>query len=150
MFAAQSAVTIYRDQVRVGTNLRLNIGINLADIATVAHVLTKGTDGNSLVRGTDGAAGEKTQGDIVVAGTVTERTSADGRVAEACCVVEERPIADSRVGGTHCIAKKRSLAVGRVKAARDAARLVGINGRSGIAKQGERPRGCVLDAGRIT
>ena len=38
--ASESAVAVYRDQVWIGANLRLNIRVNLADIAAVAHVRT--------------------------------------------------------------------------------------------------------------
>ena len=47
--SAKSAVAVYRDQVWVGSNLRLNIGIDLADITAVAHVLSTTADGNNIV-----------------------------------------------------------------------------------------------------
>src|SRR4029077_18167933 len=38
--SAKSAVAVYRDQVWIGANLRLQMGVNLADIATAADVRT--------------------------------------------------------------------------------------------------------------
>ena len=134
--AAKSAVAVYRNQIGVGANLRLNIGINLADIAAVAHVLTRGADGNYLIRGIDGAAAEYAQADIAVAGgVVSQRISSDSRVGEACGVVNKRSITNGRVDATSCVVKKGAIAVGRVKAAKFPARSVGVVGRSGIANR---------------
>ena len=38
--SAKSAVAVYRNEIWIGANLRLNIRINLADVAAVADVLT--------------------------------------------------------------------------------------------------------------
>src|SRR6476620_7142722 len=50
----ESAVAVYGDHVWVGPDLRLNVGIDLANKTAVVHVLTKCTDGYYFVRGTDG------------------------------------------------------------------------------------------------
>jgi hypothetical protein len=47
--AAEPAIAVYRDQIWIGANLRLNVGINLADIAAVAHVLSTDADSNHVV-----------------------------------------------------------------------------------------------------
>jgi len=56
---AESPAAVYRDLIWVGTNLRLKIGIDLANKTAVAYVLTKGPDGNNVVGVRDGAAGAK-------------------------------------------------------------------------------------------
>jgi hypothetical protein len=133
--STKSTVAVYRNEIRVGPNLRLNIGIDLANKTGVAYVLTKGADGNNVVDVRNGAAGEAAQGDITVAGAVvSQRSTADGRVAEACGVITKRPITDGRIGATFCVAKKGLIAIGRVKAAKFPVRPVGVVGRSGIAK----------------
>ena len=38
--AAESTVAVYRDQIRVYSNLRLNIGVDLTNKTAVAYVLT--------------------------------------------------------------------------------------------------------------
>jgi hypothetical protein len=139
---AESAVAVYRYQIWVGSNLRLNVGIDLADKTAVVHVLACSADGNHAVSGIDGGAGEDTQGDITVAGTVvSQRFNANGCVGESCGIVKKRPMTNGRVGSTSCVVKKGLVAVGCVEAARIAARLVGGVGRPGIAKKRERPSG---------
>ena len=88
---AKSAVAVYGNVIWIRSDRRLNIGINLTDIAAVTHVLTKGADSNYLIRDTDGAASEDAQANITIAGAVvSQRISADRRVAEACGVVNKR------------------------------------------------------------
>jgi hypothetical protein len=47
--SAKSAVAVYRNLVWVGPNLRLNIRVNLPDIATVAHVCTICANRNNVI-----------------------------------------------------------------------------------------------------
>ena len=51
--ATESAVAVYRDQIWIGANLRLNIRVNLSDIATVAHVRTICANRNDVISGGD-------------------------------------------------------------------------------------------------
>lgn len=147
----QSTVAVYRNEIRVGPNLRLNIGIDLANKTGVAYALTKGADGNNVVGVRDGGPGDGAQGNITVAGAViSQHSTADARVAGACGVITKRSITDGRVSGTFCVAKKGLIAVGRVKAARFPARPVGVVGRPGTAKERERPSGRIPEAGSIT
>src|SRR5262245_17320606 len=84
----ESAVAVYRDRIRIGSNLRLNVGIDVADKTAVVHVLTKCTDGNNAICGTNGGPGGRAQGNIREASAVvTQRATTDGDVAEAGGVV---------------------------------------------------------------
>ena len=63
--AAKSAVAVYRDEIWIGANLRLNVGINLADIAAVAHVCTIDANRNDVISGGNILTSGSTQGNIV-------------------------------------------------------------------------------------
>src|SRR5882762_63105 len=47
--ATKSAVAVYGNEIWVRSDLRLNIGIDLADIAAVAHILGTDADSNHLI-----------------------------------------------------------------------------------------------------
>src|SRR5436190_16493799 len=97
----KSAVAVYGNQVWIDPNLRLNVGIDLADKTAVAHVLTKATDGNNVIGSTDGAAGGEAQRDIAVAAAVvTQCNATDGGVARAAGIIKERVPTDGRICGT--------------------------------------------------
>jgi hypothetical protein len=49
--SAKSAVAVYRNEIWIGANLRLNIRVNLSDIATVAHVCTIYANRNDVISG---------------------------------------------------------------------------------------------------
>jgi hypothetical protein len=51
----------------VGPNLRLNIGVDLANKTSVAHVRTTGPDGNNVIDIDDFDASARAQCDIAVA-----------------------------------------------------------------------------------
>ena len=149
--AAKSAVAVDGNPVWVGANLRLNVRIDLSYKTAVAHVLTKGADGNNLVRGTDGGAGGKAQCDIVVAATVvTQRNATYGGVGGADGIIKERAPTNGRICCAGGVAEKGSIAVGGVKATSDTARPTRVVSRAGIAKESERSSGRILDASRIT
>ena len=96
---AESAVAVYRNQIGVGPDLRLNIGIDLANIAAVAHVLTSGADRDHAVSDSDAGSGESTQGDGPVAGSVVgQRRVAEGSVEDPLSVARECPNPDGDVG----------------------------------------------------
>ena len=71
--AAKSAVAVDGNHVWVGANLRLNVRIDLADIAAVAHVLTTSADGNDIVGRTDAIAGASAQGCVETPLVLAER-----------------------------------------------------------------------------
>jgi hypothetical protein len=104
---AKSAFAVYGNVIWIRSDRRLNIGINLTDIVAVTHVLTKGADSNYLIRDTDGAASEDAQANITIAGAVvSQRISADRRVAEAFGVVNKRSITNGPVDATFCVVKR--------------------------------------------
>src|SRR4029077_3119088 len=63
--AAESPVAVYRDRVWVYSNLRLNIGVNLANKTAVAHVLTICANRNNVISGGDILTGGSTYSNIV-------------------------------------------------------------------------------------
>jgi len=62
--STKSAVAVYRNEIWIGANLRLNVRINLADIAAVAHVLSTDADGNNIVGRAQANTGSSAQGSI--------------------------------------------------------------------------------------
>src|SRR5437867_12025470 len=46
--ASESSVAVYGYQIGIGPDLWLNIGIDLADIATIAHIFTSSAYGNNV------------------------------------------------------------------------------------------------------
>ena len=91
--ASESAVAVYRDQIWIGANLRLNIGINVADIAAVAHVLTSNADGNNIVGRGDTSTGPSAQGSVEgSAGVGRECKDSDCRIAVTSSVGKKRPV----------------------------------------------------------
>ena len=97
--AAESAVAVYRNQIGVGPDLRLNIGIDLANVAAVAHIRATGADRDHAVSDSDGGSSENTQGDVPVAGSVVgQRRVAEGSVEEPLSVARECPNPDGDVG----------------------------------------------------
>src|SRR5262249_52744360 len=89
--AAEPAVAVYRNEVWINTNLGLNIGINLADIAAVAYVLSTNADGNNIVGSRNIIAGSTANSNVVGAGSVAkERRITDGCVSVAGCVSNKR------------------------------------------------------------
>src|SRR6187431_871261 len=113
--AAESAVAVYRDQIWIGTNLRLNIVVDLADKTAVAHVLSIGTDGNNVIGRDDVLAGNTAQSDILETGSIInkcdktngcvaiprsirgEGSDAGGSISVPICVVEERESTRGRI-----------------------------------------------------
>jgi hypothetical protein len=112
--------------------LRLNVGIDLADIAAITNVLTSGADSNHVTGRGDGAAGSSAQGGVEIAGGVGRKCKdsirrvavargvaeqsavAAGRVALAFGVTTERFETSSRVYSTGRVTDQRFLTVGGV------------------------------------
>ena len=91
--ATESAVAVYRDQVWIGANLRLNVGIDLADIAAVAHVLTANADGDNIVGRAHATTGPSAQGSVEGAtGVGRECKDADCRIVVAASIGKKCPI----------------------------------------------------------
>jgi len=91
--AAESAVAVYGDQVWIGAHLRLNIGINVPDIAAIAHVLTTNADGNNIIGRADATTGPSVQGSVEGStGVGRECKESDCRIAVAGSVAKKRPV----------------------------------------------------------
>jgi len=130
--AAEPAGAVYRDRVWVDANLRLNVGINLADIAAVAHVLTANADGDNIVGRTHASTGPSAQGSVEGATDVSrECKNADCRIVIAAsigkkcsvpirCIVFAVDIITQRFQAGCCVhipyrvARERQYADGRV------------------------------------
>ena len=91
--ATKSAVAVYRDHVWVRAHLRLNVRIDLADIAAVAHVLSTTADGNDVVRRAHVKTGPSAQGSVEgSAGVGREGKNSDGRIVVAGSVGKKRSV----------------------------------------------------------
>jgi hypothetical protein len=134
----KSTVAVCGNEIWVRSDLRLNIGINLADIAAVAHVLTTDADGNHVVGGSHATADSSTQG-CVESSTGIDREGKDaaGCVAGASSVGKKRPVTICRV----------VLAVGIITERFKAGCCVDITGR--VAKERFYADGGVTEAGSI-
>src|SRR5262245_24089292 len=107
--AAESAIAIYCDCVWIGTNHRLNVGIDLADVTAVAHVGALAANGNNVVGGSDVDAGAVAQTNIINPGIVVlQRSIADSGVAVALGIVKKCESPDGCVVGADGIEYERT------------------------------------------
>src|SRR6266540_4916814 len=135
----QSAAAGYGDIIGVSSNDGLHVRVDLANIATVVHVLTGGTYTNNIIGGGHAGASIEAQGSVEVAGGVAkERIKTDGRVVSAVGVAIEGLNTEGGVAAAVCIAKKRTLSE----------RRVAVTG--GIAKERIKTGGCVEVRSRTT
>ena len=91
--ATEPAIAVYRDQVWIGANLRLNVRIYLADIAAVAHVLGTDADSNHVVGRAHATTGPSAQGSVEGStGVGRECQDADCRIVVAASIGKKRPV----------------------------------------------------------
>ena len=170
--SAKSAVAVYRNEIWIGANLRLNVGINLADIAAVARVLSTNADSNnvvgrahatacssaySCVETSAGVSRECKDSDcrIVVAGSVGQKCAVTiCRVILAVGIIIESVNAGCCVDITGCVASERVHARGGVTEAGSIAAERERTGNrivvtSGVVAEGRRPVGGVEAASGV-
>ena len=88
---------------------------DLADIAAVVHVLTRGADADDATGRTDVCSGCSAQSDVSAAPRVVkERRSAISRVKVACDIGNEGTYPDGRVASSSGVTQKGERSVGRV------------------------------------
>jgi hypothetical protein len=117
---AKSAAAVYGNQVRIRPNLWLHVRIDLADIATVAHVLAIDVRANAdnAVGRRDAATGLPAHSRVEdAAGVVKERATTDGGIEVAGGVIGKRVSTDGRVHVAGRVAKERAIAYGSVEVA---------------------------------
>ncbi len=113
--AAESAAAVYGNVIGVGSHNRLHVRVDLADVASVAHVRSIDTDTNNVISRGDADAGCKTHGNIAAAGGVVfEREHTVGRVAGASRALEKRIDTVGSVAVADGVVKKCKLSIGRV------------------------------------
>ena len=108
--AAESAAAVYGNQVRIRPNLWLHVRIDLADIATVAHVLAIDVRANA-----DNAVGRRDATGLPAhsrvedaAGVVKEAATTDGGIEVAGGVIGKRVSTDGGVHVAGRVAKERA------------------------------------------
>ena len=62
--ATKSAVAVYDNEIRVRSDLRLNIGIDAADITAITHIFAIDSDSNHIICCGDATAGSSAQGGV--------------------------------------------------------------------------------------
>jgi hypothetical protein len=95
----KSPAAAYCNDIGIDPNLRLNVGIDLPDIAAVVHVFSVGADRNNAVSRRNANARSQAQSRIAAVGTVNQRIGTDRRVERACGIAGKRTDTDGRVGG---------------------------------------------------
>jgi len=128
---------------------------DLADIAAIVHVLTRGADANDVTGRTDVRSGCSAQSDVSAgARVVKKRRSAISRVKVACDIGNEGTYPDGRVAAAVRVTIERINTVGRVSIPRGVAIERTVTDRrvatsSGVIQKGERSVGRVCIARRV-
>ena len=102
---AKSAAAIDGNQIWVGPNLRLNVGVDLSNIATVAHVLAIDVRANAdnAVARRDAATGLPAHSRVEdAAGVVKEGATTDGGIEVAWCYRQARQYRSPRSRRPSC------------------------------------------------
>ena len=136
--STKSAVALYRNEIWIGANLRLNIRINAADVAAVADVLGTDADGNHVVGRSHAIAGSSAQGCVETStGVSRECKDAAGCVAVTGSIGKKRPVTICRV----------VLAIGIIMESLNSGCCIDIT--DGVANERVHARSGVTKAGSI-
>lgn len=136
--STKSAVALYRNEIWIGANLRLNIRINAADVAAVTNVLGTDADGNPVVGRSHAIAGSSAQGCVETStGVSRECKDAAGCVAVTGSIGKKRPVTICRV----------VLAIGIIMESLNSGCCIDIT--DGVANERVHARSGVTKAGSI-
>src|SRR5215216_2152183 len=113
--STESAVAVYGNEIRVRSDLRLNIGINPADIAAVAHIRSTAADSNHVVGVNDIIASSVAYCDILGPCRVCkERAKTNRCIAVATDIVAESIDASGRIKISGAVVQQRESASGSI------------------------------------